>query len=190
MSDEEENKDIYQDLENEVNDEIEIEVDDNSEFIEDQDDEEDEEDTIFIKPTVNPVKKKRQLSEEHKEKLRQGRLKALENRRNNAKQKREMKELQKKKKQLEHEQLKKEVEKYDNPAMNGFNEDFKQHFKLTEEQLIDLQERAVEKYDTKRKARKQEKKKKQEEEQHTQKVQQVIRNTTSTLDNWSYYIPQ
>tara|TARA_R100000805_G_C3599725_1_gene100498 strand:+ start:196 stop:774 length:579 start_codon:yes stop_codon:yes gene_type:complete len=192
MSDEEENVDIYQDLENdvqeEINDEINNNVEDNSEFVESDDD---EEESIFVKPDPKPVKKKRELSAEHKEKLRQGRLKALENRRKNAQQKREMKELQKKKKDLEYESLKKDVEKYDNPALNGFNENLQKTWNLSEEQLIDLQEKAVEKYDTKRKARKQEKKKKQQELEHTQKVKKVIHNTTSTLDNaWSYYIPQ
>ena len=32
--------------------------------------------------------------------------------------------------------LKQEVENYDNPAMNGFSEDFKQTWNLTEEQII------------------------------------------------------
>lgn len=191
MSEEEDNNDIYQDLKNngfvdEINDE-DGSVD-NSEFVESE--EEEDEQNVFDKPVAKPVKKKRELSAEHKEKLRQGRLKALENRRKNAQQKREMKELSKKKKEIEHKVLKQEVEQYENPTID-YSQDFQKTFNFTEEQLIDLQEKAVEKYDTKRKARKQEKKKKQEEHEHTQKVKKVIHNTTSTLDNpWAYYIPQ
>ena len=190
MSEEEDNNDIYQDLkENGFVDEINDEDGsvDNSEFVES---EEEDEQNVFDKPAPKPVKKKRELTAEHKEKLRQGRLKALENRRKNAQQKREMKELSKKKKEIEHKVLKQEVEQYENPTID-YSQDFQKTFNFTEEQLIDLQEKAVEKYDTKRKARKQEKKKKQEEHEHTQKVKKVIHNTTSTLDNaWSYYIPQ
>jgi len=191
MSDEEEIEQINSDLENDVHeDEINdpSEDNDNSEFVESDDDEQD----VFDKPVITQVKKKRELTAEHKEKLRQGRLKALENRRNNARQKKEMKELAKKKKEMEHKVLKQEVENYDNPAMNGFSEDFKQTWNLTEEQIIDLQEKAVEKYDTKRKKRKEEKKKTQATKNHNDSLKQVVKNTTSTIDNaWTqYYIPQ
>ena len=176
------------------------ESDDNQEFIDDETESEEEEhdmiqqDEIFDTPIIKKVhtapKKKRVLSEEHKAKLQAGRLRALENRRANARKNKEIKELSKKKKDLEYNSLKKEVDdlEYPNPVSNHkVNSTFQDTYNLTEQQLLDLQEQAVEKYDTKRKARKKEKK----EKQHNDNIKNLIQQTTRNVDNaWEMYVQQ
>jgi len=167
------------------------ESEDNAEFIEEDSEEEIEDeipqDTIFDAPIIkvhNAPRQKRVLSEEHKAKLQAGRLRALENRRANAKQNKDMRALSKKKKQLEYDSLKNQVDdlEYKNPVQEESG-----LFSLSEKQLIDLQEKAVEKYDTKRKQRKAEKK----EKEHNQKIKQFVNSAQSNVDNaWAMYLPQ
>ena len=72
-------------------------------------------------------RKKRVLTEEHKEKLKLAREKALITRRRNAAKRKEIKELEKRKEENKMKQLRKEAgvdeEKGLNPSMNGFNEE-------------------------------------------------------------------
>ena len=115
--------------------------------------------------TVEPKqKKKREMSEEQLERLRKGREKALANRRAKAQEKKEIKELQEKKKKKDIQKLREEVEeKPKEPApaptprktINSLDD-------LPADMLIELQKRAIEGYDMKRKARKEEKKKVQQ----------------------------
>ena len=49
--------------------------------------------TLYAGTPIKPIKKKRQMSEEHKAKLQAGRLKGLETRRKKAQEKKELKEL-------------------------------------------------------------------------------------------------
>jgi len=180
------------------NDEIDLSNDDandNTEFVDDDTDEEEDmikQNEIFDEPVISNQKPKRKLSEEHKAKLQAGRLKALENRRENSRKNKEMKELHKKKKDLEYEHLQKEVDdlEYENPIVNGknkFNTDFADTYNLSEEQLIDIQEKAVANYDNKRKERK--KLKKQAE--NDKNIRHVVEQAQSNIDNaWMRYIPQ
>ena len=164
---------------------------DNSEFIEEDASEEEEvEDeiptnTIFDEaPVVKPVSKpKRVLSDEHKAKLQAGRLRALENRRENARKKKEMKQLKKKKEEVEYDNLVNEVddlEHYKPKHKIG-------HYVLSEDDLIKLQEKAVESYDNKRKERKKEKQAKK----HQESLKGLINQTRTNVENaWEMYLPQ
>jgi len=170
------------------------ESEDNAEFLHETESEEEIEDeipqdTIFDTPVIEKIhsapRPKKVLSEEHKAKLQAGRLRALENRRANARQNKEMRALSKKKQQLEYDNLKHEVDdlEYKNPT----HEEESSLFSLSEAQLIDLQEKAVEKYDIKRKQRKAEKK----DKQHSQKINQFVNSAQSNVDNaWAMYLPQ
>lgn len=99
-------------------------IQEESEIIDDEENEVDNIDDIFVnkkeepepepepevKPIIKPIKKKREMSAEHKAKLMAGRLKGLETRRKKAVEKKEIKELKSKKVQLE----KKELQDYVN----------------------------------------------------------------------------
>jgi hypothetical protein len=113
-------------------------------------------------------KKKRQVSEEQLERLRKGREKALAVRRAKAQEKKEIKDLQDKKKKKDIQKLREEVEeKPKEPAHTPPptpRKTFNSLDDLPADMLVELQKRAIEGYDMKRKARKEEKKKSQ---QHT-----------------------
>ena len=141
---------------------------------------------------VKPVKKKRQMTEEHKQKLALARGKALETRRRNAREKKEMKELQKLKKQQELDQLRQDVGREPKSVPQVVS--FERHEPApapapaplpveptyTKQQLIDAQARAVVDYETIRLKRKGEKKKKQETENiHNEKMRKAIARATS-----------
>jgi hypothetical protein len=135
------------------------------------------EETIFqgkepvVKPVKEkPVKKKRVMTQEQLDRLAKGREKALAKRRAAAAEKKELKDLQKKKKQNELNALRREVGEEPVPAPTPapapvhVNEPVKQKAfnsldDLPQELLIQLQQAAIEGYDTKRKARKEQKKK-------------------------------
>ena len=103
---------------------------------------------------VKPVKKKRVMSEAQLERLKKGREKALANRRAKANENKEVKDLKEKKKKKDIQKLREEVneEKPTRAKSVTSLED------IPSELLVHLQEKAIEGYDTKRKARKQKKK--------------------------------
>tara|TARA_R100000951_G_scaffold28081_1_gene24110 strand:+ start:315 stop:968 length:654 start_codon:yes stop_codon:yes gene_type:complete len=116
-------------------------------------------------PKTEP-KKKRQMSEAQLERLRKGREKALANRRAKAQEKKEIKDLQDKKKKKDIQKLREEVE--GKPVPESKPEPKPEPRRtitsledLPADMLVELQKRAIEGYDTKRKARKEEKKKKE-----------------------------
>lgn len=109
-------------------------------------------------------KKKRQVSEEQLERLRKGREKALAVRRAKAQEKKEIKELQDKKKKKDIQKLREEVEDKTPPPTPAPRKTITSLEDLPADMLVELQKRAIEGYDMKRKARKEEKKKIQ---QHT-----------------------
>ena len=126
-----------------------------------------------VKPVKEkPVKKKRVMTQEQLDRLAKGREKALAKRRAAAAEKKELKDLQKKKKDNELNALRREVggEPVPTPApapsraqspvhVNEKKVSFTSLDDLPQELLIKLQQAAIEGYDTKRKARKEQKKK-------------------------------
>ena len=125
-----------------------------------------------VKPVKEkPVKKKRVMTQEQLDRLAKGREKALAKRRAAAAEKKELKDLQKKKKQNELNALRREVGEEPKPIpapapapapvekkpfSNGKLLSFED---IPPEMLVQLQQAAIEGYDTKRKARKEQKKK-------------------------------
>ena len=127
-----------------------------------------------VKPVKEkPVKKKRVMTQEQLDRLAKGREKALAKRRAAAAEKKELKDLQKKKKDNELNALRREVGGEPQPApapapsrapspvekkpfSNGKILSFED---IPPEMLVQLQQAAIEGYDTKRKARKEQKKK-------------------------------
>ena len=143
------------------------------------------EETIFqgkepvVKPVKEkPVKKKRVMTQEQLDRLAKGREKALAKRRAAAAEKKELKDLQKKKKDNELNALRREVggepqpapapaptpSRAPSPVHVNENKPFSNGKLLSfedipPEMLVQLQQAAIEGYDTKRKARKEQKKK-------------------------------
>jgi len=132
------------------------------------------------KPKKQPVqkkeKKKRVMTEAQLERLRLGREKALAVRRAKAQEKKEIKELQSKKKKKDIQKLREEVEDKPKPEPTPQRKTISSLDDLPAEMLIELQKRAIEGYDTKRKARKEQKKK---EQQH----QTTINNNLGMINN-------
>ena len=130
-----------------------------------------------VKPVKEkPVKKKRVMTQEQLDRLAKGREKALAKRRAAAAEKKELKDLQKKKKDNELNALRREVGGEPQPApapapaptpsrapspvhVNEKKVSFTSLDDLPKEMLVQLQQAAIEGYDTKRKARKEQKKK-------------------------------
>lgn len=110
-------------------------------------------------------KKKRQVSEEQLERLRKGREKALAVRRAKAQEKKEIKELQDKKKKKDIQKLREEVEEKpkEPPPTPAPRKTITSLDDLPADLLVELQKKAIEGYDMKRKARKEEKKKIQQQ---------------------------
>ena len=126
-------------------------------------------------------KKKRQMTEAQLERLRLGREKALAVRRAKAQEKKELKELQDKKKKKELQKLREEVEdkpkKAPEPApAPAPKKTISSLDDLPADMLIELQKRAIEGYDTKRKARKEEKRKKLEQEKDNLRNMNLVNN--------------
>ena len=142
------------------------------------------EEDIFVekKPKKAPApkeKKKRVMTEEQLERLKKGREKALAVRRAKAQEKKELKELQTKKKKKELQKLREEVDDTPKPAPQPAPAPRKTITSLEDlpaDMLIELQKRAIEGYDTKRKARKEEKRKKQAEEKDNLKNMNLVNN--------------
>jgi len=125
-------------------------------------------------------KKRPPMSEEHKEKLRLAREKALETRRRNAQEKKEMKELEKKAKQKKKEELKKYVNdepvEKPKPVEKEIIREVKEVSSITKKDLEEAQLEAIMKYEAIRKQRKKEKQEKEREQKEKDKVKQQINN--------------
>ena len=146
---------------------------------------------------VIPKKKKRVLSEAHKKKLFLGREKALATRRKNKKEKDELKQLERQKKDIEKNKLKdyvnnngqsipkvEKVEEYKKVIEDGEG-------KYTLKDLEEAQTKAIEKYEELRKSRKQKKKKEEEvnkhDEQTKKKLQQALQPSNFLYGQDNYF---
>lgn len=135
-----------------------------------------QEEDIFVdkdKPKEKPKKEKKPrkpMTETQLEHLRKGREKALAVRRAKAQEKKEIKELQAKKKKKDIDKLREEVEDKPKKEVNKLTEGMPTLQNLNPELIRKLQQDAIEGYDKLRKERKS--KKKQEQETHN-------RNTTN-----------
>jgi len=144
---------------------------------------------LSVEP-VKPAKKKRQMSAEQLERLRIGREKGLAKRRALAAEKKEMKELQKKKKKQEIDKLREEVGEKPKPkpapepapapapvpAPVQHKPVFNSLDDLPKDMLIQLQQAAIEGYDTKRKARKAKKKEEQSKQSEVNHFRSMVTN--------------
>lgn len=130
------------------------------------------------KDKIKEKKKRPPMSEEHKEKLRLAREKALETRRRNAQEKREMKELEKKAKQKKKEELKKYVNnEEDQEKPKEIIKEVKHPVStITKKDLEEAQLEAIMKYEAMRKQRKKEKQEKEREQKEKDKLKQQINN--------------
>ena len=141
---------------------------------------------LSVDPVKKPAKKKRQMTEEQLERLRIGREKGLAKRRAAAAEKKEMKELQKKKKELEMDRLREEVgEKPKSqpkpqpaPAPAPAHEPQKifRFEDIPQEMLVELQKKAIEGYDTQRKARKAKKKEEESKQSEVNHFRNMVTN--------------
>lgn len=135
-----------------------------------------------LKKEEKPVKKKRVISEAQKERLRLGREKALANRRAKAKEKQEIKQLKEKKTKKELQKLREEVEGIPptetkpTPTPKAERKSIMTLEDLPADLLVELQQKAIEGYDTKRKARKEQKKKVQQESARSHYLSGMIHN--------------
>lgn len=133
-------------------------------------------------PRTKPRKKTgRKLSEEHAAKLALAREKALATRRANAEEKKRMKEIENKTKELkkkkavkELEELKDEVDNTDKPVKSTPSVNQQSVNMFSKKDLEDAQLEAIMKYETIRKARKEEKKKQQMIDQQKEQLKQKI----------------
>ena len=139
------------------------------------------EEDIFVEkktkkaPPQKKEKKKRVMTEEQLERLRLGREKALAVRRAKAQEKKEIKELQSKKKKKDIQKLREEVE--DKPKPLPFENKKTLSFEdIPPDMLVELQRRAIEGYDTTRKARKEEKRKQQSQKTDNLKNMNLVNN--------------
>ena len=147
-------------------------------------------DDIFIKANqpepTKPPKKKRVLSEEHKQKLAQAREKALATRRANAQEKKRIKELEKKAKQKKTKELEDYVEKGPTLPVQPppqIREVVEREPTITKKDIEEAQLEAIMKYETLRKARKKKKQEDQEEERKKEETRNAIRKATQPRGN-------
>jgi len=142
---------------------------------------------LSVEPVKAP-KKKRQMTEAQLERLRIGREKGLEKRRAKAAEKKELQELQKKKKKQEIEKLREEVGEKPKPApapapapapQPAPKPVFNSLDDLPKDMLIQLQQAAIEGYDTKRKARKAKKREEQSKQSELNHFQSMVTNAVN-----------
>ena len=131
------------------------------------------------KPKTEPqkTKKKRQLSEEHKAKLALAREKALVTRRAKAEEKKKMKEIENKTKELRKKKAQKDLEQLEDEVIHDkpSKPTIVQHGSVfTKEDLENAQLDAIMKYEALRKARKEEKRKQQMIDQQKKDLQKKI----------------
>ena len=128
---------------------------------------------------VKPTKTGRKLSEEHAAKLALAREKALATRRANAEEKKRMKEIENKTKELKKKKAVKELEELKDEVDNNKPVNYtpsvnQQNVMFSKKDLEDAQLEAIIKYETIRKARKEEKKKQQMIDQQKEQLKQKI----------------
>ena len=125
-----------------------------------------------------PQKKKRQLSEEHKAKLALAREKALVTRRAKAEEKKKMKEIENKTKELKKKKAQKDLEQLEDEVIHdkpsSTTKIVQQGPMFTKEDLENAQLDAIMKYEAIRKTRKEEKRKVQMIEQQKKDLQKKI----------------
>jgi len=144
-------------------------------------------DKVKTEPSAKPVqKKKRQLSEEHKAKLALAREKALATRRAKAEEKKKMKEIENKTKELRKKKAQKDLEQLEDEVTNnkpqktsldttqGLRQASYPTSMFTKQDLENAQLEAIMKYEAIRKARKEEKKKQQMIDQQKKDLQKKI----------------
>jgi len=204
----------------EINEEEEINLDDmnqlEEEIVEERKIPQIKKEDIFFRegeaePIPKPKRKKRPpMSEEHKAKLASARVKALETRRRNSQEKKELKELEKKKKEIEKQRLKDFVEGQSNretksietpprvmkvveePKPEPIKESIKETPKpiktreyITRQELEESNLKAILAYEAIRKQRKQEKQKKEKELNEVDQVRKKIERAMP--DTKAYY---
>jgi len=143
---------------------------------------------VKAEPKAEPkqTKKKRQLSEEHKAKLALAREKALATRRAKAEEKKKMKEIENKTKELRKKKAQKDLEQLEDEVTNnkpqktsldttqGLRQASYPTSMFTKQDLENAQLDAIMKYEAIRKARKEEKKKQQMIDQQKKDLQKKI----------------
>ena len=153
--------------------------------------------------TDKPQKKKRVMSESHKEKLALARVKALEVRRENARKKKEIKDLKKQQKDNELEDLresvKPKIKKVKEEVVNEETEEEEPNFiyeakpqkpkpvansqyKYTQEQVDNITFKAISNYDALRKERKKEKEVLRKDEAHKEAERQKLLRVATGLN--------
>lgn len=147
---------------------------------------------IFVKQNqpdpVKPPKKKRVLSEEHKQKLALAREKALATRKRNAEEKKRVKELEKKAKQKKTKELEDYVEDKPPPVVAKVQEKIIERSvapTITKKDIEEAQLEAIMKYETLRKARKKKKQEDAEEQRKKDETLNAIRKATQPRNNVS-----
>ena len=145
---------------------------------------------IFVKQNqpdpVKPPKKKRVLSEEHKQKLALAREKALATRKRNAEEKKRVKELEKKAKQKKTKELEDYVEDKPPPVVAKVQEKIiEREPTITKKDIEEAQLEAIMKYETLRKARKKKKQEDAEEQRKKDETLNAIRKATQPRNNVS-----
>ena len=138
---------------------------------------------IFVKQNqpepVKPPKKKRVLSEEHKQKLALAREKALATRRANAQEKKRLNELEKKAKQKKTKELEDYVDDKPPPVVAKVQEKIiEREPTITKKDIEEAQLEAIMKYETLRKARKKKKQEDMAEEKKKEETREAIRRAT------------
>jgi hypothetical protein len=135
---------------------------------------------VKTEPPAKQTKKKRQLSEEHKAKLALAREKALATRRAKAEEKKKMKEIENKTKELRKKKAQKDLEQLEDevtnnkPQKTSLDTTSYPTSMFTKKDLEDAQLDAIMKYEAIRKARKEEKKKQQMIDQQKKDLQKKI----------------
>ena len=169
-----------------------------SKIIDKQKDEEEEEQIIpkeiqadeEVFKDTKPKKKKRVISDAQREHLAQARKKALEVRRRKAHEKKLIKQQETRRKKKE-EVTKKNLNAVHNPLESEDEEEEPtQHHRIKshafddidEDLLVQLQEKAIEKYEVKRKARKEVKKKKEKEVKKEEDIYQAVKKAVQHPD--------
>jgi len=154
---------------------------------------------LSVEP-VKPAKKKRQMTAEQLERLKIGREKGLAKRRAAAAEKKEMKELQKKKKQLEMDRLREEAgvkpksepKPKPQPAPAPAPTPEPQPFSfqdIPQDMLVELQRKAIEGYDTQRKARKAKKKEEESKQSEVNHFRNMVSNAVKPKEPARYGQP-
>jgi chemotaxis protein histidine kinase CheA len=132
-----------------------------------------------VKQTQVKQKTKRKLSDEHRAKLALAREKALATRRAKAEEKKKMKEIETKTKELKKKKAQKDLEQLEDEVVNdkpvkSTPATVQQNAMFTKKDLEDAQLQAIMNYETIRKARKEEKKKQQMIDQQKKDLQKKI----------------